>query len=630
MIRSPKVLLPTADSSRTKPQPQHARSPLKVARWRFYCVIGVMALLVLILIGHVASLQVLPNADKGFEFLQIQGEARTLRNEIIPAYRGVITDRNGAPLAVSTPVATVWANPKVLLQSPQRFAELAQALGITAADLEAHLRRYAGKEFMYLQRQMAPDAAQKIIDLDIPGVNSQTEYHRYYPAGDVVAHLVGMTDVDDRGQEGMELAYDAWLSGENGSKQVLKDLRGRTVKELQLIKAARSGKNLTLSIDLRLQYLAYRELKKAVEDAGGIAGSLVILDVESGEVLAITNYPSYNSNDRGQAKGQALRNRAITDIYEPGSTMKPLAILAALESGKFKSTDVIDTNPGRFVVGTKTITDDGFNYGVLDLPMAIAKSSNIAMSKIALQLDANALTNMYSRLGIGQQIGTGFPGESSGRVPSLKIGQLIERCNVAFGYAMNLTVLQVVQAYSVIANAGIKRPISLTKIDVAPAGEKVVDKKYTDEVKNMLMRVVSAEGTGKRARTISYTVAGKTGTAFKSVAGHYTHKQVSSFVGMAPVENPRIVAMVVIDEPQGAGTTANGGMVAAPAFSKVAEDALRMLQVPPDATLEQVEEVKAFSAKTAKQAADKAAKLKAQQEATQQLIAQPPEALPIQ
>lgn len=623
--------MPTASSSRANPQAIQSRSPLKVARWRFYCVMGVMAVLVVVLIGHLARLQVLPNTDKGFEFLQDQGESRTLRTEIIPAYRGVITDRNGSPLAVSTPVATLWANPKVLLQSPQRFAELAQVLNINKADLEARLRRYAAKEFMYLERQMAPDAAQKIMDLDIPGVNVRTEYHRYYPAADVVSHLVGMTDVDDRGQEGMELAYDAWLTGENGSKQVVKDLRGRTVKELQLMKAARSGQNLTLSIDLRLQYLAHRELKKAVEESGGIAGSLVILDVDTGEVLAITNYPSYNPNDRSQAKGPALRNRALTDVYEPGSTMKPLAILAALESGKFKSTDVIDTNPGRYLVGTKVITDDGFNYGVLDLPMAIAKSSNIAMSKIALQLDANALTTMYSRLGIGQQIGTGFPGESSGRVPSLKIGQLIERCNIAFGYAMNLTVLQAVQAYSVIANGGIKRPISLLKIDAAPAGEKVVEKKYTDEVKNMLLRVVSAEGTGKRARTISYTVAGKTGTAFKSIAGHYTHKQISSFVGMAPVENPRIVAMVVIDEPQGAGTTANGGMVAAPAFSKVAEDALRMLQVPPDATTEQVEEVKAYAARNAKIAAAKtAAKLKAQQDAAaqpQEAVAQPQDSI---
>lgn len=612
-------------------QVKAARGPLKVARWRFYGVIGVMSLLALTLIGHVASLQVLPNTDKGYEFLQIQGESRTLRNEIIPAYRGVITDRNGSPLAVSTPVVTIWANPKVLLQSPQRFAELAKALEISKADLESRLTRYAGKEFMYLQRQMSPDAAQKIMDLDIPGVNSQTEYHRYYPAGDVAAHIVGMTDVDDRGQEGMELAYDAWLSGENGSKQVLKDLKGRTVKELQLIKAARSGQNLTLSIDLRLQYLANRELKKAVEDAGGIAGSLVILDVDTGEVLAVTNYPSFNPNDRAHAKGPSMRNRAITDVYEPGSTMKPLAILAALETGKFKPSDVIDTNPGRFVVAGKTITDDGFNYGVLDLSMVIAKSSNIAMSKIALQLEPNTMVNMYSRLGIGQPIGTGFPGEASGKVPSLKPAQLIERCNVAYGYAMNLTVMQVVQAYATIAAAGIKRPISLLKIDGAPAGEKVIDRKFTEDVKTMLMRVVTAEGTGKRARTISYTVAGKTGTAFKSVAGHYTHKQISSFVGMAPVDNPRIVAMVVIDEPQGAGTTANGGMVAAPAFSKVAEDALRMLQVPPDAPIQQVEEVKAFAAKTAKQAADKAAaKIKAQQDAQQAEMIRTEEAPPIQ
>ncbi|RYZ86980.1 MAG: penicillin-binding protein 2, partial [Moraxellaceae bacterium] len=462
-------------------------------------------ILVIVLIGHVASLQVLPNAEKGYEFLQGQGQSRTLRTETITAYRGVITDRNGEPLAVSTPVTTLWANPKILLQSPQRFDELARALNVAKADLQSRLTRYANKEFMYLQRQMSPDAAQKIISLDIPGVNSQTEYHRYYPAGDVAAHIVGMTDVDDRGQEGMELAYDAWLSGENGSKQVLKDLKGRTVKELQLNKAARSGQNLTLSIDLRLQYLAHRELKKAVEDSSAIAGSLVILDVDTGEVLAVTNYPSYNPNDRAHAKGPALRNRALTDLYEPGSTMKPLAILAALETGKFKPTDTIDTNPGYFVVGSKTITDERHNYGVLDLSMVIAKSSNIAMSKIALQLDPNALVNMYSRLGIGQQIGTGFPGEASGRVPTLKPGQLIERANVAYGYAMNLTVLQVVQAYSVIAAGGTKRPISLLKVDTPEAGVRTIDQKYTDEVKTMLKRVVTAEGTGRRARTISYT-----------------------------------------------------------------------------------------------------------------------------
>ncbi len=573
--------------------------PLKIARWRFYSVIGVMCILVVVLIGHVASLQVLPNADKGFEFLQNQGESRTLRTETITAYRGVITDRNGEPLAVSTPVATLWANPKVLLQSPQRFAELAQALSVTTAELSSRLNRYAGKEFMYLQRQMPPDAAQKIMDLDIPGVNNQTEYHRYYPAGEIASHIVGMTDIDDRGQEGLEMAYDAWLSGENGSKQVVKDLKGRTVKEIQLIKAARSGQNLTLSIDLRLQYLAHRELKKAVEDSGAIAGSLVILDVETGEILAVTNYPSYNPNDRAHARGPNLRNRAITDVYEPGSTIKPLAILAALESGKFKPSDVIDTNPGYWMVGNKPVKDHQ-NYGALDLSMVIAKSSNVAMSKIALQLDPNALVSMYSRLGIGQQMGTGFPGEAPGHVPSLKVGQLIERANVSFGYAMNLTVLQAVQAYSIIAAGGIKRPISLLRVDSPPVGEKVIERRFADEVKTMLMRVVSAEGTGKRARAISYSVAGKTGTAFKSASGHYTNKQISSFAGMAPVENPRIVAMVVIDEPQGEGTAANAGYVAAPAFSTIAEDALRMLQVPPDSPVLNTEDEKLVIAQTKK------------------------------
>lgn len=602
MIKAPKPSSPTSKTAKKK-NSSTLKAGLQIPRWRFYAVLGTMSILTATLIFHVASLQVLPNADKGFEFLQIQGEQRTLRTENIPAYRGVITDRNGEPLAVSTPVSTLWVNPKVLIQSPQRFAELAQALGISKADLETRLNRYANKEFMYLQRQVSPDAAQKIMSLKIDGVNEQTEYHRYYPAGEVAAHIVGMTDVDDRGQEGMELAYDAWLSGENGSKQVLKDLKGRTVKELQLNKASRSGRNLTLSIDLRLQYLAFRELKKAVEDASAIAGSLVILDVETGEVLAMTNYPAYNPNDRAHARGQGLRNRALTDVYEPGSTIKPFGVLAALESGKFKPTDIIDTYPGTMQVGTKVIKDHQ-NYGSMDLAMVIAKSSNIGMTKMALALDPNGMVNMYSRLGIGQQIGTGFPGEAPGFLPNLKPGQLIERANVSYGYAMNTTVMQAVQAYGVIANGGVKRPVSLLKVETPPAGTRVVDKKYTDEVKTMLTRVVSAEGTGKRARAISYSVAGKTGTAFKSVSGRYTGKQISSFAGMAPVENPRIVAMVVIDEPQGAGIMANGGMVAAPAFSKIAEDALRMLQVSPDAPIQQIDDVRAIALQDQKQKAE--------------------------
>lgn len=573
---------PSAFEPRTaRPPVQPARKPLKVARWRFYGVGILLAALVMVLIGHVASLQVLPNTDKGYEFLQDQGESRTLRTEIIPAYRGVITDRNGDPLAVSTPVSTLWANPKVLLQAPHRWGELAQALKVNKAELEARLARYGTKEFMYLQRQMSPQAAQAVLVLDIPGVYEQIEYHRYYPAAEVAAHLVGMTDVDDRGQEGMELAYDAWLTGENGAKEVVKDLRGRTVKELRLVKAARPGQNLTLSIDLRLQYLAHRELKKAVENAGAVAGSIVILDVLTGEVLAMSNLPTYNPNDRGRARGAGLRNRAITDLYEPGSAVKPWVILAALESGKFKPEDIIDTNPGYFMVGSKPIKDHR-NYGAMDLAMAIAKSSNIAMTKITFALDTNTVRDMYERLGVGQPIGTGFPGESAGRLPVLKPAQKIERANFSYGYALNSTVLQTVQAYGVIAAGGLKRPVSLLRVDTPPEGQRVVEKKYTDQVKEMLKRVVSAEGTGSKAQAISYSVAGKTGTAFKAVNGKYSNLQISSFIGMAPIKNPRIVAMVVIDEPQGGGIMGNGGIVAAPAFSKVAEDALRMLQVPPD------------------------------------------------
>jgi len=364
-------------------------------------------------------------------------------------------------------------------------------------------------------------------------------------------------------------------------------LRGRTVKELRLIKAARSGQNLTLSIDLRLQYLAHRELKKAIDESGAAAGSIVILDVLTGEVLAMSNLPTYNPNDRSKARGAGLRNRAITDLYEPGSTVKPWVVLAALESGKFKPEDIIDTNPGYFMVGSKPIKDHR-NYGAMDLARAVAVSSNIAMTKITFALDTNTVRDMYARLGIGQSIGTGFPGEAVGSLPILKPAQKIERANISYGYAMNTTVLQAVQAYSVIATDGIKRPISLLRVDSPPDGERVIDQLYAHQVKEMLKQVITAEGaTGSRAKAISYSVAGKTGTAYKAVNGKYTSLQIGSFIGMAPIDNPRIVAMVVIDEPKGAGMYGNGGYVAAPAFSKVAEDALRMLRVPPDAVKKQ-------------------------------------------
>lgn len=567
-------------------------STLKVARWRFYCVAVVLLAIALILVWHLANLQVLPDNDKGYVFLQDQGQSRTLRTESITAYRGVITDRNGEPLAVSTPVTSLWANPQTLLQAPQRWAELAQVLGLNKAELEARLARYGSREFMYLQRHMPPHAAGEILALNIPGVYGETEYRRYYPAGDVAAHLVGMTDIDDRGQEGMELAYDAWLSGESGAKQVLKDLRGRTVKELQLVKAARPGQSLTLSIDLRLQYLAHRELKLAIEDSGAIAGSLVILDVETGEVLAMVNQPSFNPNDRSHARGAGLRNRAITDNYEPGSTVKPFAVMAALETGRFKPEDVINTSPGYIQVGSKTLKDPR-DYGSIDLSMVLAKSSQVGMTKLALELEPDIIRSMYARLGIGQVVGTGFPGEASGLLPTHKRWRPIQRATLAFGYGINVSVLQMAQAYGVIASGGIKRPVSLLRVDQAPEGERIVAEKLTDDITAMLKRVASSEGTARRARAISYSVAGKTGTSRKvGPNGYDENRYMASFVGIAPAENPRIVAVVVIDEPK--REKYSGGLSAAPVFSKVAEGALRMLHVPPqkdDAVIKPVDVV---------------------------------------
>lgn len=556
------------------------RQPLRVASWRFYLVIVALVAVVVALVWHLASLQVLATNDRGYVFLQDQGQSRTLRTETIPAYRGVITDRNGEPLAVSTQVTSLWANPKLLLRSPERWGELSRALNWNRAELESRLTRFANREFMYLKRHISPEAAEAVLALDISGVYGQSEYRRYYPAGEVTAHLVGTTDIDDRGQEGLELAYDAWLAGESGAKHVLKDLRGQTVKELGLIKSARSGQGLTLSIDLRLQYLAYRELKAAVENSGAKAGSIVILDVDTGEVLAMTNYPSYNPNDRSAPRGEGLRNRAITDNYEPGSTVKPLAVMAALESGRFKPNDVINTHPGYIQVGTKTLKDP-LNYGSLDLSMVIAKSSQVGMTKLALELEPEVIRNMYARLGIGQALGTGFPGEATGLLPSHKRWRPIQRATLSFGYGMNSSVLQMAQVYSVIASGGIKRPVSLLRVDQAPEGERVVSESLTRDVTHMLMRVASSEGTASRAQAISYTVAGKTGTARKvGPNGYDENRHIASFAGLAPAENPRVVAVVTIDEPK-VEVYSGGGRAAAPVFSKVAEGALRMLHVPP-------------------------------------------------
>lgn len=562
-------------------KPLHARAQkAQIYRWRFYGVAVFLLLLVLALVWHLVRLQVLPDTYRGYEFLQGQGLARTLRTESIPAYRGVITDRYGEPLAISTPVVSLWANPKELLAVPEKVPALAKSLGMEYDKLKEKLHRYRNKQFMYLRRQLAPADAKVVTDLRINGVYGQEEFQRFYPAGEVAAHLVGFTNVDDKGQEGLELAYEDWLAGSSGSKQVLKDLSGRVIKDIALLQSASSGKDIALSIDLRLQYLAYSELKAAVKGHDAKSGSIVLLDAKTGEVLAMANQPSFNPNDRSRLKASALRNRAMTDQFEPGSTMKPLTIMAALETGRYFPSTTIDTNPGYFKVGRKTLLDP-VNYGVIDLTKIITKSSQVGLTKVSLDLDANDIRDMYFRLGLGQSTGTGFPGEALGLLPNYARWQPIVQANFSFGYGLTLTALQLAQAYSVIADGGVKKPVSILKLDQAPVLTPVVDAKFTQQVVEMLKTVVKPGGTAKRANLENYTAAGKTGTIHKvGKNGYADNRYTSLFAGFAPADDPKLIAVVVVHEPSRGKYY--GGEVAAPVFTKVVERSLQLLQVPPN------------------------------------------------
>ncbi len=528
---------------------------------------------------HIAGLQVLTDVDKGFQFLQGQGLARTVRTESIPAYRGVITDSRGEPLAVSTPVVTLWANPQVIDSTSPGLTGLAKQLSMSRDELQQRLSRYSSKEFMYLARQVTPEQAEEVLRLEIPGVYGQGEYKRFYPAGEVTSQLVGFTNIDDRGQEGMELAFDELLTGVPGAKKVLKDLKGRVIKDLTLVRSEKPGQNLALSIDLRLQYTAYRELKAAVAKHQAASGSVVMLDVQTGEILAMANQPSFNPNDRSRMSSDSLRNRAITDLVEPGSTMKPLTVLAALESGKFVPETVIDTNPGSIRVGRKTFYDHR-NYGLIDLTTLLMKSSQVGTTKLALQMDPTHVRDMFFRLGLGQSPGTGFPGESPGSLPEHRRWKPVERANFAFGHGLSATALQLAQAYAVLASDGVKKPLSLLKVDHIPEGEQVVDAKLVSRLREMMSSVTRPGGTATRAAIPSYEVAGKTGTVHKvGKSGYEKNRYVALFAGMVPADNPRLVTVVIINDPQGGEYF--GGAVAAPVFANVTADALRMLKIPP-------------------------------------------------
>ncbi len=542
--------------------------------WRFKLVSGFLIIAFMLIIWRIVALQIVDH-----DFLSAEGNARTLRAEPVKAYRGMILDRNGEPLAVSTPVVSIWVNPQEITNIKSLVSLLAKPLNIPAHTLTKRLQKTKDRAFVYLKRRMPPSLAEHILDMKIAGVHSHKEYRRYYPAGEVAAHIVGFTDIDDSGQEGMELAYDDWLQGRAGRKLVMKNRYGKVVKDIKSLREEKPGKNLYLSIDLRLQYLAYRELLAAVKEHKAKAGMLVLLDADTGEVLAMVNQPSYNPNKRNSIKYDHLRNRVLTDVFEPGSTVKPLTVAAALETGKYSPASKINTSPGYMRIGRNTIRDHR-NYGEINLTTLLSKSSNVGAGKLALSLGHDAVWSMFSKANLGVVTGSGFPGESAGTLPYHNKWRDIELVTLSYGYGISVTTLQLAQAYTIFAGNGALKPISLLKQNKPATGEPVLAAKTAKAILAMLESVVK-DGTGKKAQVSSYRVAGKTGTVHKTTAGVYQgDKYTAMFVGLAPAINPKIIAVVVIDEPS--GKEYYGGEVAAPVFSRVVAGALRLLNIPPN------------------------------------------------
>ncbi len=552
------------------------KPPVLIHPLRHSIVLGTIMLSAGLLIWRAVDLQVTDS-----EFLQGQGDARHLRVMEISAHRGMITDRNGEPLAISTPVDSVWVNPQELITASAEWPRLAKLLELDIDLLSQRVMTRQTREFVYLKRRINPDVAQQVKALGIPGVFLQREYRRYYPAGEVAAHVVGFTNVDDQGQEGLELAYDQWLQGTPGSKRVIKNRLGHVVEDVESINVPEPGKVLRLSIDRNIQYLAYRELKTAMRDHRAKSGSIVVLDAKTSEVLAMVNQPSYNPNNRSTLKNSHVRNRAVIDVFEPGSTMKPFTVAAALESKKYLPGNVINTSPGYFRVGRDTVRDTK-NYGNLNLTDILVKSSNVGASKLALALEPEKLWDLYSRAGFGSLTHSGFPGEVSGLMTDHWKWSDIDQATFSFGYGMSVTSLQLAQAYTVLANEGRINPASFLALDgEALQPEQVMEPAVAKRVLKMMEAVVSEKGTGAKAGVVGYRVAGKTGTVHKSDVGGYSEERyLSIFAGMAPVSDPRLVAVVMINEPR---TEAyHGGQAAAPAFSKVMGGALRQLGVVPD------------------------------------------------
>ncbi len=514
------------------------------------------------------------------EFLQDHGDARYLRLVETEAHRGMITDRNGEPLAISTPVASVWARPSALMMARDQWPRLAKLLELSPEHLETLITSRRGKEFLYLKRQVSPDTAAAVHAAGINGVSLVDEYRRYYPAVEVTAHLLGFTNVDDRGQEGIELAFDSTLRGVPGQTRVIKDRIGRVVEQVERVRPAQPGRDLALSIDRRVQYVAYRELKKAVQVNKASAGHMVILDVATGEILALVNQPSFNPNNRGDFAGARFRNRAVTDLLEPGSTIKPFTVAAGLESGQYTPTTPVETGPGRFQVGRHVVRDI-HNYGLLDVSGVIEKSSNVGATKIALSMEPEVLWREFNRVGFGQMTGVELPGEPIGRLSDYRNWREIERATLSFGYGLSVTALQLARAYGVLASGGWLRPVTILKREGPVQGERVMAQETADALRAMMTLVVE-RGTGKAAQVRGYKVAGKTGTVHKAKAGGYADDQyLSLFAGFVPATAPRLAAVVVIDGPRGGAHY--GGLVAAPVFASVMHETVRLLNLTPDA-----------------------------------------------
>lgn len=512
-------------------------------------------------------------------FLNAQADARHLRTVEVPAHRGMIVDRHGESLAASTPVDSFWAQPSELIASG-RVRELAAALDVDAPALAVQLRERADRQFAWLRRHMSPDDAARVSALDIPGVHRVREYRRYYPAGEVTSHLLGFTNIDDAGQEGIELAFDEWLRGKPGRKQVLRDRLGRVIADVQSLEQPRAGRELALSIDRRIQYLAFRELKSAVAEHGARGGSLVVLDANTGEVLAMVNQPAFNPNNRQGLSAERYRNRAVTDVLEPGSSFKPFVIAAALESGRFDARSTVDTSPGLLRVRGGTVRDVR-NNGVIDIATLLSRSSNVGASKIALSLDPEQIWRMLQGFGFGEITGSGFPGEQTGLLNHFMQWREIGQATLSYGYGISVTPLQLAQAYSVIAADGLRYPVTLVRRDEPATGTRILPSETARDLRALLEAALAPDGSAAGARVRGYRVAGKTGTVRKTEAGGYAlDRHLSVFAGMAPASRPRIVAVVVIDEPTRGGYY--GGEVAAPVFGRVAAGALRLLDVAPD------------------------------------------------